>query len=125
MLLGPNSPYQEIVDCFVALQAVKEAIFSLTCDADYAQELQVLLDCWRTLGLSFTPKAHILFKHVPEFLESFSGNHGLGYFSEQTFEAIHRNFWDFWTSGYQRNIGHRQYKEKLRECVRTYVARRI
>ena len=127
MLLGRNTPHQPIMDCFLALKTVKSAVFSLTVDDDYLDELQNLLDCWRKVPeLSFTPKFHIMVKHVPEFMSMFDEKKGLGYYSEHAFEAVHSDFERFWTGcSYRRRIGHWQYKTKFRECVRAYVSRRL
>ena len=51
---------------------------------------------YKDLGISVTPKVHILIRHVPEFIKKH--NRSLGWYSEQALESIHydflRNFWE-------------------------------
>lgn len=77
----------------------------------YIDELEEL---YHQLGWSETVKAHILFRHVKQYLAS--SNEGLGVVSEHGFEAIHAEFAKYYKN-YERPIDHPEYQEKLLAAV--------
>ena len=50
----------------------------------------------RSLGITVTPKVHLLETHASEFLEMMGGEHGLGYYSEQAMESMHKDLKKEW-----------------------------
>ena len=66
----------------------------------------------RTLGISVTPKVHLLETHASEFLEMMGGEHGLGYYSELAMESMHKELKKEW-QGEKLAEDHPNYGEKL------------
>ena len=63
-------------DAFNKLNEVIISCFSYELLPDYNQKIKELQSLYMKLGISETPKAHILFDDVPRFLAS--KDHGLG-----------------------------------------------
>ena len=71
----------------------------------------------RALGITVTPKVHLLETHASEFLEMMGGEHGLGYYSEQAMESMHKELKK--EQGEKLSENHPNYGEKLcRKVVR-------
>ena len=66
----------------------------------------------RSLGITVTPKVHLLETHASEFLEMMGGEHGLGYYSEQAMESMHKDLKKEW-QGEKLDENHPNYPEKL------------
>ena len=81
------------------------------------------------LDITVTPKAHIVFQHIAEFLsrvnagENFS-TVGLGYFSEQAFEAMHHDVKVIWEK-VKVGLDHPNFSEKLRSFVVAYNSKHL
>ena len=133
MLMNGSNELIEIEGFLVAmdqLNAVREACFGQTLDPDYKDEIRLLADYWLECGLSVTPKAHVLFVHVAHFLdhhnEGSTNTKGLGYWSEQTGEAVHSDFEKLWVgSAYKRKRGHPDYERLALKCLVTYASRHV
>ena len=124
MFLGKDSPVQQYVDTFYALKEVKEACFGKIVYDDYKDAILKLISCWEKLELSVTPKAHIVFCHVPQFIEKYGK--GLGVYAEHVFESVHGHFKDYWVKrGYKRRIGATDYNQQLLKCVTAYVSEHV
>ena len=122
--LGPNSPVQEYVDAFYALKEVKESCFGKIVYDDYKDSIRKLIDCWEKMELSVTPKAHVVFCHVPQFIEKYGK--GLGIYAEHVFESVHGHFKDYWIKrGYKRRLGSVDYNQQLLNCVVAYVSEHV
>ena len=70
-----------------------------------------------------TPKIHIVMHHVAQYLnlmESEQENHGLGYLSEQAFEAVHSDMKAAWENGWKVSTTHKEFSAKLRKFVVAY-----
>lgn len=78
------------VKLFHKFNQVVHACFGNSLDANY----KILLEDFFTLidfeNISYTNKLHILKHHIPEFI--CLKKKSLGFFSEQTFEAVHHDF---------------------------------
>lgn len=77
---------------------------------------------YRALGISITPKAHIIFIHVVESIKA-TGK-PLGVFSEQTTEAAHHEFLTAWRN-YKANPSAPNYQQKLLSSVTRFNGERI
>ena len=62
-----------------------------------------------------TPKVHLLESHASEFLEMMGGEHGLGYYSEQAMESMHKELKKEEVEKVAEN--HPNYREKLCKTV--------
>ena len=71
---------------------------------DYIEELKQALESIEQL--SETLKIHVILSHVKEGFKFIENNNGLGFWSEQSGESIHRDFLKFWerykVNGYHR-----------------------
>ena len=63
-----------------------------------------------------TPKVHLLESHASEFLEMMGGEHGLGFYSEQAMESMHKELKKDW-QGEKLDENHPKYREKLCKTV--------
>ena len=62
-------------------------------------------------------KIHILISHCSEFLEKYANNKGLGFYSEQTGEAIHKKFELIFNKYKIKNIHSENYGIHLKKAV--------
>ena len=85
---------QQFIDAFHLFREVKESlVLGKKLLPDYKQKISDFAEAYRQLpGASWTPKIHILVRHVSEFLERQGGERGLGHWSEEAFEAMHYDF---------------------------------
>ena len=70
-----------------------------------------------------TPKIHIVMFHVSQYLQLMTadqGGHGLGYLSEQAFEAVHSDMKAVWENGWKVSTTHPQFAARLRRFVVAY-----
>ena len=79
--------------------------------------------------ITFPPKYHLVESHLQEFLErrwaqnpDYKG-FGLGYWSEQQFEAVHHNFTDSWDR-FKVGKDHEGYGDALLNCIMSYDAKK-
>lgn len=102
---------------------VYNAWLSHWCKLDYySKAIQTFCDRWAAAGLPITPKLHILKFYVSEFCEVLQ--EGLANYSEQTTEAIHKDFDNIWQN-YKRPENHEHYASKLVSAVVAYISDHI
>ena len=105
----------KFVDAFKKFKEVVKSCFSENLDPDYAVKIKQFETIYRTLGVSENLKAHILFCDVPRFLKS--RDHGLGRYSEQAIETIHKLENKKWQS-YKVELANKNYpKQMLRSTL--------
>jgi hypothetical protein len=92
--LSPPRKVFKFIEAFEKLNDVVAACFSHSLHHDYKVKIHQFETVYRTLEISEIVKAHILFRHVPQFLEA--KDHGLALYSEQAAESIHYAFWKVW-----------------------------
>ena len=115
---------QKYVHILRCLYNIVVSCFGMTLNPLYYDHIQKFESVYKDLGISITPKVHILIKHVPNFIEK----HGrsLGWFSEQALESTHydflRNCWE--KQGYKRPLGHPDYAQKLLRAVIVYSSKK-
>ena len=121
-----------LLDAMDELESVRVACFSTNfLDDNFKKKIHSLARLWLKIGLSVTPKAHVLFVHVAQFLDfqnqaSEGPKRGLGYWSEQSSESVHHDFEKHWVNGaYKREIGHEEYVAKTLKCIATYAAKHV
>ena len=125
-LLAQNSSsfqVQPFVQAFRNFRAVVHSCFGMSLDQDYARFIQAFKESCAHLPVSITPKLHILFFHVPEFIHR--KGMPLGFFSEQASESVHHDFQKFWDSRYKREMSHPLYHDKLLRSVVEYNSKHI
>ena len=116
-----------ILDTFLAFNEVRKACFGVLLDKEHFRvHIRRFAEAYQILGLSITPKLHAIFVHVPQFLQHQNLVKGLGFWSEQASETVHRDFDDLWVEGrYKRALGHTEYSNQLFKCVVTYNSRHL
>ena len=62
-------------------------------------------------------KIHILLAHVVEYLEKYGNNKGLGFYSEQTGEALHQKFEPIFNKYKIKDINADNYGKHLEKAV--------
>ena len=63
------------------------------------------------------PKIHILLSHCAQFLKLYGQGKGLGFFLEQTGEAVHQKFESIFDKYKIKNIHSEQYGQRQRKAV--------
>ena len=76
-------------------------------------------------NMSITPKIHIVEHHIVDFLKMKHEEHGLGWQSEQAFEAMHSDMKKEWQKVQICDPDHPDFGQKLLEFVNRYNARHI
>ena len=75
--------------------------------------------------MSITPKIHIVEHHVVDFLKRKKEEHGLGWWSEQAFEAMHSDIKKEWEKVKICDSDHPDFPTKLLDFVLRYNARHV
>ncbi|CAH1106663.1 unnamed protein product [Psylliodes chrysocephalus] len=83
--------------------------------SDHVKELRKCLDSIE--NVSCTLKIHVLLDHLEECLSFIENETGLGFWSEQSGEAIHHNFLKFWGRYKVTDILHPTYSTNLLKAV--------
>ena len=69
---------------------VVHSFFGQTLKPGYKELIGQFIVTYRSLGISIPLKVHLLESHALEFLEMMGEEHGLGFYSEQAMESMHR-----------------------------------
>ena len=101
----------------IALDSVRKACFGQKLDPDFGKKIKYFEKRYKDLGISITPKAHILFTHVFEWCTIYQES--LGIYSEQSGESLHHDFKSVWANFYRPST-HKDYKKQLLNAVVTY-----
>jgi len=116
---------QKYVNAFKCLNDVISSCFGMVLDTEYEHYIAQFKDVYIDLGISITPKVHILVEHVPDFIKKHKRS--LGWYSEQAVESIHydflRNCWE--KQHYKRRLGHPDYATNLMRAVISYSSKNI
>ena len=118
-------PYIQTMRSF---KKVVERCFTVDLKPDYEEAIQEFKQDYLGLGVSITPKVHMLFQHVKEFLEIKNRERGepvgLGLISEQAFECVHSDMKTMWD---RVKVGsdHPNFGERLREFISAYNAKHV
>ena len=75
--------------------------------------------------MSITPKIHILEIHIVDFLKRKREPHGLGFWSEQGFEAMHHDMQKEWNTVKNCDLDHPDFPERLLKFVCRYNAKHV
>ena len=118
-----------VADVFNAFNEVKHTCFGTRILGDYKTAIQNFTTLYRGLQkISVPPKVHIVEKHIVQFLdrkkaEGFD-DHGLAYWGEQQFEAVHHDFKNLWE---RRKVGedHEKFVTALMDAFLEYNATHV
>ena len=95
---------------------VVHSCFGQTLKPRYQDHINDFMLTYRSLGISIPLKVHLLESHAVEFIQMMGGEHGLGYFSEQAMESMHRELLQEW-GGEKVDINHSSYGENLKRTM--------
>lgn len=113
----------ESLRCF---KAVQEDCFGQELRDGYKDSIRRFSNTYRGLkNMSITPKIHILEHHIPDFFSEKEESHGLGWYSEQCYEAMHHDMKVEWERLKICDPHHPDFSQRLLEFVCAYNARHI
>lgn len=90
---------------------------------DHIKELDYALKSIQKL--SRTLKIHIILTHIKESLLFIENNNGLGFWSEQSGEAVHHDFLKFWENYKVTSMHHESYSTQLLKAVTEFSSLHI
>lgn len=113
----------ELLQFVKVLRSFSEVVascFSTHLSSDFNEKIASFRTEYLKLGLSVIPKAHMVFVHIGDFykLGTFK-KVGLGVYSEQAFEALHRDFLKVWRR-YEVSPLNPRYGSSLLKAVQFY-----
>ena len=85
---------------------------------DYEDKISAFRKAYLALNINVTSKAHILFDHTVEFIKK--NGRSLSLFAEQSAEASHADFDDYWDRYKVRSSTHPNLGPRLQRCVVSY-----
>lgn len=91
---------------------------------DLDNHIYELNKAFRGLDVSETLKIHVALKHIKDCLQ-FLGYYGLGLWSEQAGESIHREFLKFWERYKINIIEDSTYATRLKKAIITFSSQHI
>ena len=111
---------------FQAFSKVVKGCFGYKVSKSIKKDIEEFREIYLKLGISVTPKVHIVFEHLYQFLADSNSNaskigdwDGLGMYSEQAFEAIHAKFKKRWEN-FKVNPENEHYAQALLRAVCCY-----
>ena len=114
---------QPFVQAFRDFKKVVHACFGQELDQDFASMIGQFKASCSALPISTTPKLHIIFCHISEFIQR--NERALGIFSEQALESAHSDFQSFWETRFKRQMPHPDYPDQLLKSVVEYNSKHI
>ena len=103
---------------FEALNDVVVACFGPELKEGYEEKISTFRRAYMDLNINVTSKAHILFDHTVEFIKK--NGRSLSLFAEQSAEASHADFDDYWDRYKVRSSTHPNLGPRLHRCVVSY-----
>ena len=97
---------------------VVKGCFGYELSKDYRNNIKEFTIAYHQLGISITPKIHAVMFHVEDFCE-FTGK-GLGPWSEQTSESLHREFSKCWEKFFVKKSDNPVYPERFLAAVQHF-----
>ena len=129
MSLPDDYQLLDFVACFRALNKVVESCFGLILCPSYHTHILEFKRTFLALGLSVTPKTHIIFVHIKDFFDQMDQGagdfqSGLGLYSEQAFEAVHHDF-KMTFQKFSLNNANDKFGQKLLRAVTLYNSQKM
>ena len=114
----------ESLRCF---SKVQDACFGQELKEGFENVIKQFCQVYRSLdNMSITPKIHIVEHHIVDFFREIGDKeHGLGWYSEQGFEAIHHDMKQEWDRVKICDPDHPDFGKRLLDFVVAYNARHI
>ena len=115
--------HSKFASAFRAFAKVKNGAYSFIVSKSIKEDIENFREIYLTLGITVTPKVHIVFEHLYPFLEEFAAANGawkgLAVYSEQAFEALHHHFKLRWEH-FKVNPDNEGYDQALLRAVCCY-----
>ena len=116
------------IKAFRALDKVVNACFGVDLNPEYKNFIEEFREAYLDLGVSISPKVHIIFQHVVEVLNKENSTRerkvGLGHFSEQSFESAHSDINVLWQR-VKVPENHPEFPARLKHFCSSYFASHI
>lgn len=107
-----------LVSAFKAMDKVVSLYFSIRrVDNEVKKHISALRKCFDATNVTETLKIHVLLEHLEECLHFLDGHDGLGIWSEQSGESIHRIFLNFWGKRKINMMNNEHYSTNLKKAV--------
>lgn len=111
---GDKLRFIPIVETFKALNKIVECCFSVKkIDENVHEHIKRFKKVYLVTKISETLKVHVLVSHLEQCLKLLNTSNGLGIWSEQAGEAIHREFLKYWSRYNVRSLDHPSYPRRL------------
>ena len=133
--VGMLQKAEPIIKLLEIFSEVVSRAFGKKLDSGYKAALQSFSSAYMELNkekpktFTVTPKIHIVMFHVQEYLELMNAeeaeDRGLGYMSEQAFEAVHSDMKRMWERGWKVSTNHKDFAAKLKKFVIAYNSNNI
>ena len=122
-------PGLALLESLRRFKKVQEACFGQHLEEGFENYILEFSKCYRALDMekmTITPKVHIIEHHLVDFFSEIGGlDHGLGWYSEQGFEAMHYDMMQEWKRVQICNPDHPDFGRRLLNFVVAYNARHI
>ena len=114
---------QPWIHAFRLFKQVVHSCFGMVLEKNFEEKISSFKSACTELPISITPKLHILFHHVKQFIDL--ENLPLGIFSEQASESVHHHFGTHWSQRYKRDMMQPDYEAHLLQAVIDYNSKHI
>lgn len=107
------------VSVFKSMNNLVQCCFSgkLSVKHDIDRCLKELQKALLGIPTSITLKLHVLLRHIKQGLEYLGDGNGLGLWSEQAGESVHREFKKYWEKYKVKALDHPNFAERLKKAV--------
>ena len=95
---------------------VVESCFGQDLIPGYATDIEQFMATYRSLKISIPLKVHLLESHAVEFIKMKGEEHGLGFYSEQAMESMHKELKLEWGSE-KVDVKHPNYGDNLKKTT--------
>ena len=103
---------------------VVEQCFEVELKDGYMESIRMFETKYRELNISITPKVHMVFSHIEDFLRVKNESAGLGFWCEQAFESCHHDFKTEWDK-VKVDSNHPAFGVRLKTAVSSYNAKHL
>ena len=97
--------------------------FGMKLQTDFRKHLTKFAASYADLGISVTPKVHIITTHVGDFCQQVGT--GLGPYSEQASESVHSVFQNIWKKRFVKDINNPTYPNALLKSVVEFNSKHV
>lgn len=119
---NPPEAGKRYIETFKIFNDVVEGCFGPSLQKGFKDKICEFKSKYMRLQISVTPKVHCVMHHVALFCESHDS--GLGFFSEQASESVHRDFWETWLR-YKVGHDHPSFARRIFRAVTDYNTRHL